>query len=62
MRSLGIPKPDGGVGYLSIAALAWRAGMHIIFGQLTSWVEEWAGPELLGGLKGREGTSLHDSL
>lgn len=60
VRSLGTPKPDGGTRFLSIAQLIWRAGMSVILDQLTPWVSQWASDELIGGLRGRDASTLHD--
>lgn len=61
VRCVLLPKE---IGYrpISVAALAWRIGIGALIQQLTGWIDLWAHPALVGGLKGRGSTSAHDEL
>ena len=61
VRTVLIPK-DVGLRPISVAALAWRIGMGAIIQQLTPWINLWAPPELVGGLKHRCAAFSHDAL
>ena len=56
-----IPK-EVGFRPISIAALAWRLGVGAVVQRLSSWIDEWAPPELAGGLKGRCASQAHQEL
>ena len=45
-----------------MAALAWRIGISALIQQLTGWIDLWAHPALVGGLRGRSSTSVHEEL
>ncbi|CAK8995424.1 LINE-1 retrotransposable element ORF2 protein (ORF2p) (Long interspersed element-1) (L1) (Retrovirus-related Pol polyprotein LINE-1) [Includes: Reverse transcriptase [Durusdinium trenchii] len=61
VRCVLIPK-DVGFRPISIACLAWRLGISCILHQLPPWIDQWAPPELVGGLKARSSTIVHDDL
>ena len=62
IRTLMIPKADGGQRPLSIAPLVWRAGMSCILTQVDEWVQQWVPNEVVGGVKGRSAETIHDDL
>eukprot|EP00438_Fugacium_kawagutii_P015483 Skav232944 [mRNA] locus=scaffold1860:13657:17073:- [translate_table: standard] len=61
VRCVLIPK-DVGFRPISIACLAWRLGISSLMHQLSPWIDQWAPPELVGGLKARSSTIVHDDL
>ena len=58
IRVVGIPKSDGGTRPLSVAAVAWRAGMTIIVRKLADWFDGWAPEEIIGGLRHRQAAEI----
>ena len=61
VRCVLIPK-EIGFRPISVAALAWRIGISALIQQLTGWIDLWAHPALVGGLRGRSSTSVHEEL
>ncbi|CAE7741710.1 unnamed protein product [Symbiodinium sp. CCMP2592] len=57
-----IPKDDGGLRPLAIAALAWRLGATCLVRQLTGWVHEVFPAELFGGMPHRGIDDVHAAL
>ncbi|CAE8687780.1 unnamed protein product, partial [Polarella glacialis] len=62
VRCVLIPKAEGGVRPISVAALAWRIGMASVLRMVQPWVEQWAPEELVGGLSKRSADELHERL
>jgi hypothetical protein len=62
IRTVGLDKPEGGQRPISLAAVAWRICNTALIGKLADWVEQWAPPELTGGLRGRSSEEVHASL
>ena len=62
VRTVGIPKPDGGERPISLAQLLWRIANTCLVAKLVSWVDQWAPDELAGGLKGRWPEEIHAAL
>lgn len=54
--------PSTGTRPISVAEIAWRLGMSVIVRDLTSWVDAWVPPDLVGGLAGRTPNALHERL
>ena len=54
-----MPVPNAGLP-LSIAAIAWRAGMTAILKQTHDWVDLWAPPEIVGGIHNRSADYIHN--
>ena len=62
IRVVGIPKAVGGTRPLSVAAVAWRAGMTIIVRKLADWIDGSAPEEIIGGLRHRQAAEIHSRL
>ena len=62
VRTVGIPKTDGGTRPISIAHLVWRLCTGELVALLSPWVDRWAPPELTGGLKGRSAAEIHAQI
>ena len=62
VRVVALPKEEGGYRGFGIASLLWRTGMTIIMRQLAEWGDEWAPPQLVGGLRERCADELHDRM
>ena len=62
IRTVMIPKSDGGQRPLSIAPLAWRIGTSSIIKSLGRWIDRWAPKELVGGLPGRSADLIHQEV
>ncbi|MDP6209095.1 MAG: reverse transcriptase domain-containing protein, partial [Roseibacillus sp.] len=62
IRCVGIPKDSGGLRPLSISSIFWRCGSTALLSQLSTWIDQWAPPELAGGLKGRSADAIHEAL
>eukprot|EP00435_Cladocopium_sp_Y103_P054690 s2232_g17.t2 len=60
-RCVLIPK-DVGFRPISVACLAWRIGISALLHQLSPWIDQWAPPELVGGLKARSSVTVHEDL
>lgn len=62
VRVVTIPKTDGGFRGLGIASVVGRAGMSAVIDKMQDWAEQWLHEDLVGGLKGRDATELHDIM
>ena len=61
IRCVLIPK-DVGLRPLSVASLAWRTGAAVIIQAISDWIDAWAPPALIGGLKQRYVATAHEEL
>ncbi|MEC8274236.1 MAG: reverse transcriptase domain-containing protein [Pseudomonadota bacterium] len=62
VRTVNIPKEEGGLRPVSIAQLLWRIANSALLAQVAPWVEAWAPEALQGGLKGRSAEHIHAQL
>ena len=62
VRTVTIPKQEGGYRGLSIASQSWRACMSATIYLLSDWAEGWLPKEIHGGIRGRSGDTLHELL
>ena len=47
---------------LSIAVMAWRAGISALLARMREWIANWVPEEVAGGVPGRSAAELHDVL
>jgi endonuclease/exonuclease/phosphatase family metal-dependent hydrolase len=62
VRVVSIPKEDGGLRPLSIAAIGWRLGMTLVVASLREWYQQWIHTDIAGGLSQRSAAEIHDAL
>ena len=62
VRTVTIPKQEGGYRGLSIASQIWRACMSATVYLLRDWADGWLPEEVYGGISGRNGNALHERL
>ena len=62
-RVVGIPKPGSDEKRpISVAAVCWRIGIGYQVYKLREWVDQWAPPEVVGGLAGRDPADFYDAF
>ena len=62
VRTVGVPKDDGGERPISLAQVLWRLANTVVVDKLTTWVDQWAPEELCGGLRGRSAETIYAAL
>ena len=62
IRTVTIPKDDGGSRPISVAVLAWRTGMGALISRMGPWIDTWAQEQIAGGIPGRDARKIHENL
>jgi hypothetical protein len=47
---------------ISVASVCWRVASGVILDSLDDWLQSWAPPALVGGIRGRSAADLHASF
>lgn len=60
VRTVSIPKKEGGDRPLSVEPLFWRLGISLITSQLGDWMDGWTPRNIAGAVRHRSVEPLHD--